>query len=152
MSELMVSFLIVGAFALIAFTAYRLVIDTLDRWQTNLESRQQAFSETLSAAERLNEKRQQVFDKAFEEQLSRLQARDKEIDLLIADIPKRIDYQMQSAVSRYVVPFQEDHARRAAKAREDLNEDMSMSALGQDDGDMSLEEILSRLDEQGGKV
>jgi hypothetical protein len=68
--------------------------------QTSIRERYRMMDAEIQA-------RQAILDKAFLEQTLRLQARDKEIDLLIADIPKRVNAALSNAVAQFVQPYQE---------------------------------------------
>lgn len=131
---------------------YKVVDRYLDMALAVMEKRQNAFDKLLSEQLIAAERRQQSLDRQFAEQSHRLEARDREIDLLIADIPKRVDYQMQAAVAKYVQPYEETSDtlnQRGVQAKQEVLDEL---ILGQDNNELSLEEILERLETEGVRV
>lgn len=131
---------------------YKVVDRYLDMALAVMEKRQNAFDKLLSEQLIAAERRQQSLDRQFAEQSHRLEARDREIDLLIADIPKRVDYQMQAAVAKYVQPYEETADtlnQRGVQAKQEVLDEL---ILGQDNNELSLEEILERLETEGVRV
>ena len=88
--------LVLGCLTLV----YRFMTDAIDRMQMSVKARQDYFHEQFK-------ERQEQLDKQFNEQAARLFARDKEIDLLIEDINKRVSIAMSNAVAQFVQPYQE---------------------------------------------
>jgi len=147
MTELMVV-ISVGIFGLAVslVVAYFVLSRFADTLLDMLEKRQNGFDKLIAEQYYAATQRQAVIDRQFAEQESRLLARDKEIDLLIADIPKRVDMQMQAATQKYAGAWQEAADEFRQKGVVQQQENMDEIILGQDSSNMSLEEILEHLE------
>ncbi len=100
------------------------------------------ITNAVDRIEKQTKDRQENFDKQFAEQAARLQARDKEIDLLIADIPKRVDLAMSNAVAKFVQPYEELQEDMQGKGVAAKDQDVLHFDVNEED----LREALERLE------